>query len=125
MDAYERFLINKYTSSKTHFADKAKVKDLFFEYYKFLGYFDLQPFVSRIMPFQQRQYDPDGTFYKWYDDATDNLTKSECKEHQKLVINILKGNSKQSVDDLNKKIFDLMNMDETFQKQILDFKSSE
>lgn len=94
MDAYERFLINKYTSSKTHFADKAKVKDLFFEYYKFLGYFDLQPFVSRIMPFQQRQYDPDGTFYKWYDDATDNLTKSECKEHQKLVINILKGNSK-------------------------------
>ena len=119
LDAYERFLINKYTSSKTHFADKARVKELFQEYYKFLGYFDLQPFVSRITPFEQRHYDPDGIFYSWYNDATDNITKSECKEHQKIVTDVLKGNSKQSIDDLNKKIFDLMKMDETFRNQII------
>ena len=133
---YECYLIRKIEVSNIGLQDKAVIKDKLAEYYKFIGCFQIDPFVkdkndSEILYNQtDDRYD---SFQEQTDENTDlpirytNLyykikgeTKtSEINKHQKTIIDIVKKNCLKNVDELNKRVAILFNMDEEFKQTIL------
>lgn len=135
-DQYECYLIRKIEFSRMEGQRKQELKEHLHEYYKFIGCFDIDPYVkgkndSEIIYNQDdERYDP---FKEYTDENTelpiryaniynkirDETMKSQLNKIKKEVVDIIKKNSKKNIDDLNKKMVALFNMDEDFKKIIL------
>ena len=133
---YECYLIRKIEYSNLCYQDKAIIKDQLIEYYKFIGCFEIEPYAkdkneSEIM------YNIDDRKFDSYQEYTDENTEvpirytnlyvkvcgetktSDMNKIKKNIIEIIKKNCLKNVDELNKKVVALFNMDEEFKKIIL------
>ena len=135
-NVYECYLIRKIELSTLCHQEKAILKDKLTDYYRFIGCFDIDPFVKDKND-TEILYNEEDTRYEsgidHNDDNTDlperfvNLyakvrgeTKiSELNKTKKNVLDIVKKNCLKNVDELNKKMVDLFNMDEEFKQIIL------
>jgi hypothetical protein len=99
------------------------------EYFKFIGCFDVEPFVKNkdndeIMGKPVIRSDEDECsiseeMYPLYVRTRDNIKKSEINEVKKAVLDIIRKNSDRNASELNKRIFELFNMDKEFKDHFM------
>jgi hypothetical protein len=135
-DVYECYLIRKIEYSQLVPQHKTKIREQLAEYYKFLGCFEIEPYVvgrndSEIKyNMDDERRDPYLEFTdenraipilysKMYSEIRDKTLVSQLKRIKIDIIDIIKKNSKRNLDELNKKMFSLFNMDEEFKQSIL------
>jgi len=131
-DAYESFLVRKLYSDDIGPRDKQIIEEQIKEYYKFISCFDLFPTVKDksdniILGFNERNFRQSSfddaiseRLMKWYNTIENNMMRSEYNKIRKDVIEILKRNTKHNMDELNKRMTSLFNMDEEFKKSLLE-----
>lgn len=114
--SYEHYLVRKIISPSTHWSIRTKCEDLLREFYTFLSSFGLSP--SRSGDIQ----DPDADA-----DARDHLDRlyqtakaASSKDYYRQVVQILYGNTKKNLKDLNKHISQMFRMDENFKQYMID-----
>jgi hypothetical protein len=136
-DQYECYLIRKIEYSNMGLYNKQKIKEKLIDYYKFLGCFEINPYVdgrndteikynmdddrndSFIEHTDQNREIPI-RYMDLYVKTRDNTKKCELNKIKHDIIDIVKKNSKKNMDDLNKKVFAMFNMDEDFKKTIIN-----
>jgi hypothetical protein len=124
LDKYESYLLRKCKSGSISLIERNSVHEMLTEYYRFLGCFDLEPYVKN-RPDSEIVNKPDDDealesytfeteFFQLYTRAVDSITKSELKSMKKNVVDIIRRNTKKNIDELNKRVMSLFNMDEKF-----------
>lgn len=138
LDSYEVYLIRRYKNNDISLIQREQSLEFLKKYYQFIGVFDIEPFIkgksnNKVMynmddPIHSKNhnfYDVDefsieDEFYPVYQKTRDNITKSEMNEIKKNVLDVLKNNSSRNIDQLNKKVTELFNMEEQFKQVIID-----
>ena len=136
LDHYECFLIRRYNDSSFQWQLKTQIKEHIEDYYKFLSIFEITPYVYQktnneiLYSMEDPRYHNTDTsddkhsiedeWYPRYIAIKNKLSISEVNKVKKEVHNIVKRNSKASVIDLNKKMMEIIQMDEEFKKSIID-----
>lgn len=137
--AYECYLLRK-IENEGYGSVVSKCKELLDEYFKFIGCFDIYPYLwkktnNEILYNEDdprhmggRRRDPGdiecfriADYYgKRYIKIRDETTKSDLNQIKKSVMDIVKKNSLQNSDDLNRKVLELFNMEDQFKKLIIE-----
>ena len=126
-DAYECYLLRKLNSSTTGL-NNVKMKELLIEYYKFIGCFDVEPFaknkenvdvLGRPNRTSENPFSVCDEWYPIYIKTRDNIRKSEINAVKKIVLEIIRKNSDRNINELNKRVFELFNVDEGFKNDIV------
>ena len=124
-DAYECYLLRKLFGDANAF-NKQRCRELLVEYYKFIGCFDVEPFVKNKdneeiigRPCSSDEFSICDEVYHLYVNTRDNIKKSEINEVKKSVLDIIRKNSDRNANELNKRIFELFNMDEEFKEHFM------
>lgn len=138
LDTYEVYLIRRHRDTDISMQERSQSLELLMKYYKFIGVFDIEPYVkgksnNKILcntnnpqhcadydNFLVEHYTLEDEYYPMYVRTRDNITKSEINEIKKTTIDILKRNSNKSLEQLNKKVTELFNMDEQFKCLIIN-----
>jgi hypothetical protein len=132
LDMYECYLVRRLYDDKIPPNEKMSIKEHLFDYYKFMSCFKIDPFIKGktddfILNGDDDDSDNDISNFTITDNlipqvkkVVDMMTISEVQRLRKEVIDIIKRNSKQNIDELNKKVASLFNMDETFKSQVLE-----
>jgi hypothetical protein len=132
LDAYELYLVRKLFGVGCDAFQKQEVRQYLAEYYHFLACFNLMPYVnnrtnSRILTDESVSDDRDFTIsdamLQLYHDKLSKLTVIQRSRVHKDVYDIIKRNSKHNLDDLNKKVSELFDMDEEFRVLLTNKKS--
>jgi hypothetical protein len=130
LDSYEKYLIRKLKDVDLHFSKRGMVKELLHEYYKFIGSFNIDPFVKSkrngdilYTAADESSHSIEEEFMKIYTKVSGDIIKSEMKQTHKDVLDIIKGNTKRSIDDLNNKVIGLIHMDEVFKNVMFGIKT--
>jgi hypothetical protein len=122
LDHYEKFLLRKIFVTEKNLRHKQEYKDHLIEYYKFIGSFEIIPYIQDKDDCDILG-DDDGDFGKYtveekwmpkYNEIVDNMKRYEINKTKKSVDNILKNNTKKNLKNLNKEIIDLVTSDEEF-----------
>jgi hypothetical protein len=129
-DYYEKYLLRRIYVSEPNFVNKQKYKEDLERHYKFLGCFELHPFIKDkddmdILGENDGDYGKYSIEEKWmqkYKEIVDNTKRYEINKIKKNIGDILKNNTKRNLKDLNQNIIDLLNIDEEF-KSTLDIKN--
>ena len=136
LDSYECFLMRKIKKHQISVFDVQKSKELLIEYYKFIACFEIDPFCkdhydSEILGHDDSEgkqdsgleteytYTYNEEFYPYYIKALDKLTQSQSMKIKKEVVDIVKRNTTQNINELNKKVLSLIQMDEEFKKNFM------
>lgn len=126
----ECYLIRCIKSTNESNHGKAKSLELLKVLYQFLAAFDVTPYVYQhsdgfilyspddFHSNKEHTYELEEEFYKLYSNLKNTSPQSMFNTCKKEVYNIIKSNSKRSIDDLNKKVAQLIHMDPSFQKSI-------
>ena len=135
-NVYECYLIRKIELSSLSMQDKAIIRDQLIEYYKFIGCFEIDPYVKEKNE-TEIIYNDDDKRYDSYAEFTDENTEmpirytnlfyrvcgetktSELNKIKKSVIDLIKRNCLKNVDELNKRVVDLFSMNEEFKHIIM------
>lgn len=123
LDEYECYLLQKWNAT-TNSVTKSKVSEYITEYLQFLACNDMSPFFigktnGNILQTSSQSYDIEETWYKKFSRIKDNLKAYEVRKVRSNIANIIKRNSKVNILDLNKKIMELINVDEYFKREVL------
>jgi hypothetical protein len=135
-DPYECYLIRKIEYSTLNLFNKQLFREKLVDYYKFLGCFEIDPYAKDkndteikynidddnydyLAEYTDRNREMPIRYMNLYVKTRDDTKKSESNKIKKDIIDIIKKNSKKNVDELNKKVFSLFNMDEEFKNFIL------
>ena len=123
LDEYEQYLIIKSRSDKTHFTTKSLIKELIADYYKFISAFELHPFVkdksnNHFRFGSSTEYDIEEEFMAIYTKGIDSMSVSEFRKIQKDVLDIIKGNTRRNIEELNKKVINLIQIDDAFKESM-------
>jgi hypothetical protein len=122
LDHYEKFLLRKIFVSEKNLRHKQEYKDHLMDYYKFIGCFEILPYIQDKDDCDILG-DDDGDFGKYtveekympkYNEIVENMKRNEINKTKKSVDNILKNNTKKNLKNLNKEIIDLVTSDEEF-----------
>jgi hypothetical protein len=122
LDHYEKFLLRKIFVSEKNLRHKQEYKDHLLDYYKFIGCFEILPYIQDKDDCDILG-DDDGDFGKYtveekympkYNEIVENMKRNEINKTKKSVDNILKNNTKKNLKNLNKEIIDLVTSDEEF-----------
>lgn len=129
LDAYECYLIKKIRSRDTPHRDRQELKEHLHMYYKFIQVFDVNAFVKdksdvEIVSYPEIVDEGDthqieDEYTKIYDEIRDKCTRGELSKIKKEVLDIIKRNSKNNIQEFNKKIMGLVKMDKEFKSQIV------
>lgn len=135
LDVYERYLIRLYYDSTTNSAKKTYIKEHLQTYYRFIACYDLMPYVHDKTDDEVthvtdnddicRRETASDTFsiqdhwYPIFRDVKVNLQASYVNRTKKDVANIVKRNAMANVVELNKKVIELIRMDEDFKNDVL------
>lgn len=128
LDSYECYLIRNMRCDGTPIIRRQEYKELLEEYYKFICCFDISPYIKGKpdnMILKDRDTTDDSDFaieeeyMPKYEKVQGMILKSEANTIKKKVLDILKRNTSHNMDELNKKIFELFQMDELFKKEML------
>jgi hypothetical protein len=136
--AYECYLIRKIKNMDIPFGTRAEYKNRLIEYYVFIASLDIDPYVKDRNN-NQINYSSDDDrywrevsyhdleanslqdeFMKEYRRVKDNMTRKEIDRLKKDLLDLIKRNSKKNINELNKTVMTLINVDEEFQKLILN-----
>ena len=136
LNPYECYLIRKIEVSSLCHQDKALIKNQLIDYYKFIGCFEIEPF-AKDKNNTEILYNMDDARYDSYLEHTDDNTdislrynnsyikvRGETKIYElnkikKNVLDIVKKNCLKNLDELNKKMVEMFNMDEEFKQNVL------
>ena len=127
LDFYEKYLLKKIHLLEKNEHEKAKYREDMERHYKFLGSFDLIPYVNNKDNMDILGED-DGDFGKYdieekwmskYNAIVYDLKKGEINKIKKNITDILKNNTKRNMKELNQNMIDLLNIDKEF-KNTLD-----
>ena len=126
-DAYECFLLRKMMNSNIDSCNKQRLRELLLEYYKFLGCFDVEPFIKDkenedIMGrpcHDSNVFGISEEYYNLYAKTRDNIKKSEINNVKRTVLDIIRKNSDRNITELNKRVYELFNVDESFKNDIV------
>lgn len=125
LDAYECFLMRKIKKLCNSCFDIQRSKELLEEYYKFISCFEIEPFckdhddedvLNDAM--HKDKYTYSDQFYPLYQKTLDNLCKSEMNKIKKDVYEIVKRNTIQNIDELNRRVMGIIQVDEEFLKSL-------
>ena len=129
LDVYERYLIRLYYDDSTSAAKKAYIREHVQEYYKFIACYDLMPFVydktdheicfNEQNDSENERWTMNEYWYPMFKDVKTKLQVTYVKGIKKDVANIVKRNAKANVVELNRKVIELIQMDEDFKKDVL------
>lgn len=125
-DSYECFLLKKMYDPKTDVFNHQRLKELLIDYYKFIGCFDVEPYVKNKEDHEIIGSKPDNNTYSISDEyyilyvkVRDNIKKSEINNVKKAVLDIIRKNSDRNINALNKKVYELFNVDKAFKDDIV------
>ena len=138
LEAYECYLIRKilFFESRSRFIDQTTYMQCIIDYYRFIASFDVEPYVKGkydnqvLYNREDDEYDKvpkksDDTafeivrrFQKMYNKIKED-TKPEQKQNRKMMVDILKANSKECMKELNRKVVELFHMDQQFKDQFM------
>jgi hypothetical protein len=116
LDYYEEYLLRQYSVGSVF--DKQCIKEALKEYYEFLECFHVDPRLT-TSPEDWVQDLCDGDIGRLHIKVKDELRASKLREVKKTVYDVIKTNCTASVLELNKKIVDLIKMDEMFKNKVL------
>lgn len=116
LDYYEEYLLKQYSLGSIF--DKQCIKEALKEYYEFIECFDIDPRLT-TSPEEWVQELCDGDIGRLHTKVKDELRASKLKEVRKTVYDVIKTNCTATVLELNKKIVDLIKMDEIFKNRVL------
>lgn len=125
LDTYECYLIrNIINDFDESYVKISRYNELLQEYYKFIGFFDVAPYIrdkhdGEILNNHLETYDIEEKYYPMYIKIRDKSTKSEINFIKRSVIDIIKRNTSRNINELNTRVFNLFQMDETFKKTFL------
>lgn len=131
-DFYECYLIRRYNNkeSDTH--------DLLEQYYKFIGIYDIEPYIKlksdnkvlypredehfhiNYSSYDLNKYTLCDKFYNLYCKTRDKTTKSEINSVKKSVADIIIRNSNHNIRELNKKITEIFRLDSIFKADLIN-----
>ena len=123
-NAYEAFLIRRLKNTSLSPFKKQQSKELLSDYYRFLAANEVLPGVnddSASGDIDSLDDEVREEYHEFYKSIQDKLTLGEKNKTFKEVVYILQRNTKKNVDDLNKKIIGLIQIDEDFKNNILTF----
>lgn len=131
LDTYETYLIGKiYDYDIMSSNNDGHYINYLHEYYRFIINFNLLPYVcecdltdKELIGRELDEHNPnylERRFRREYNDLKKTVKKTEIMEMRKHVVNILKRNSIQNTDQLNRDIFGIMQMDDEFKQKILE-----
>ena len=132
LDIYECYIIRKIIN-EINLRYISELNETLNEYYKFLAWFDITPYVyeknnNKIMfnsdndkYFENsNDYSISDEFYNKYTIIATKLNKYDINKVKKGIEMIIKKNSKSFIIDLNKKILNSFNDDESFKTQFIN-----
>lgn len=102
LNDYESYLV-KSRKNASNPREKQRMLELLEVYYKFLATFDVEPFI------QDDEYID--TYYK--------VSKTKDNSFKKEIIDVLKRSSQKNINELNRKVVNLFNMDEEFKNLVI------
>ena len=121
LDSYEIYLIKKYSSSKGQ--SQAVFLELIETYYKFIGCFDVEP-VSKdksdgflLHGDNDNKFDLSEKFWDIYNKIS--MTRGEVNKIRKEVLDIIKRNTNRNIEEINKRIMELIHVNEEFKSDVL------
>lgn len=121
LDSYEIYLIKKYHFSKGK--SQALSLELVQTYYKFIGCFDVEP-VSKdksdgflLNGEDDDKFDLSEKFWDIYNKIS--MTRGEVNKIRKDVLDIIKRNSNRNIEEINKRIMELIHVNEEFKADVL------
>jgi hypothetical protein len=130
LNSYELYLIRKASSTTEVSArERQDIMTLIADYYRFIASFNVEPCVK--YKDDQELYDAHqgsggcssysiaDKFMELFCKARDQSTRSEIEHNKKKVIDILRSNTQRNIEDLNKCLLNLINMDEDFKTQMI------
>lgn len=137
LDHYECYLLRKIYDDANSPLHKQQMKEHLLEYYKFIACFNIQPFVIGssnnmiLYPSSDSRHhaSPENDFsaysieeewQKRYNSIKDRIALGEANKIKREVQLIIKKNTKASLLELNKRMMEIIQMDESFKKEIID-----
>ena len=136
LDSYECYLIRKAISSTP--LEKKQAEEHLEQYYKFIGCFGITPYVTDknnnqimyniddeiyhtpVISSDLNEYSLQDMWYAKYKKIKDSINTQEHNKVTKSVKDIIKRNSRNNIIDLNKRMMELFQMDESFKKGIIN-----
>lgn len=137
LDYYECYLHRKLVDTDSNVQYRVEIRERLEEYYKFLAYFNILPYIHGKNNYQvlYSQDDPKYNTYisyndygnysiqdEWlnkYNDLKDSILLSDFNRIKKEVQTIIKKNTKASILELNKKMMEIIQMDENFKIDVI------
>lgn len=134
LESYEIYLIRKLELSQKGISmmDKSQIKTSLENYYKFIYVFEVTPFVRNKSDADVLTNDNDeeveftdiaghrivDKYNALYERMREEVTETQAKNTIKLVSDVVKSNSRLNMDELNKRVIAVLNIDEDFKNQI-------
>lgn len=121
--AYEMYLLRKIHDGKIiNEHERNKYKISLEEYYKFMNIFDIEPYCvdktdDDIIGNGSEDFTIQDKVHKLYNEM--KISKSESNKLKKTVTDIIKNNSKYNIKELNKKVLNLIDINEEFKTELL------
>lgn len=128
LDHYECYLIRKIRNPELPHAMRCVMRERLEEYYHFISCFDIWPFVKgrtdqEIMGQEcadgDEVYSMEEEYMPVYKGVKNRVLQKEVRNVKKEVQTIIKRNSKASILDLNKKMMEMIQMDDDFKKDVI------
>lgn len=115
LDYYEDYLLRKYPASDLY--TRQRIKERLEDYYKFVVCFDLPPCIEDPTYLDDPLME---VLYESYRAIKNELRKVDERCIRRGVIRIIHRNTKANLVDLNKRIMDIIQVDEAFKIHVLD-----
>jgi hypothetical protein len=115
LDYYEDYLLRRCESADAY--SLQIIKERLEDYYKFLVCFDLDPCVKDMKYLEDTKSE---AIYNMYRRIRTELRKIDETKVRREVTRIIRRNCKANIIELNKKIMDLIQVDEGFKQHVLD-----
>lgn len=115
LDYYEEYLLRKAMQADTYMSQV--IKERLEDYYRFLVCFDIDPCVKDIKYLDDTKVE---SIYNIYRKIKNDLRKTEETAVRREVTRIIRRNCRASIIELNKKIMDIIQVDEKFKQHVLD-----
>lgn len=139
LDHYECYLCRQIYDETNSYLQRTKKKEYLSEYYKLLICFEFYPFVkgktdNKIL-YQRTdpkyhtnndeidsfsQYKIEEEVMKLYVNIKDNIKLSEVNKLKRDIHTLIKKNSKSNILELNKRMMEIIKVDETFKMQVIN-----
>lgn len=130
LNTYEIYLIRNLHTDKFTGLNRPTLLDHIEIYYRFIVVFDLLPCVSDFSDIEILGFQPIDSvthslgekYTKLYYDCKKEMRNSDKNKIFKNVMSIIKDNTKHNMITLNKAIFEILKVDETFRNSIIESK---